>query len=101
MSMAPRTFAGMTFGKTSIGEAPQPLTDHMCAMTAGTNVAPMNPAVGTSFDGFRDHLLNRVRLGAVLTGTPPALTAPVMIDSAPIIASMRSWDSATIEKPCA
>ena len=91
----------MTFGKTSVGEAPQPLTDHKCEMTAGINVVPMNPVVGTSLDGFRDHFLSRVRLGAVFMGTPPARTAPVMIDSAPIMASMRSCDSATSEKPCA
>ena len=66
----------MTFGKTSVGEAPQRLTDHRWEMTAGISVPYMNRAVGTSLDAFRDHFFSRVRLGAVLTGKPPSLTAP-------------------------
>ncbi len=69
-------------------------------MTAGIIVEHMNPAVGTSLDAFRDHFFSRVRPGAVFTGAPPALTAPVMIDCAPAIASKRSCESATIAKPC-
>src|SRR5262245_35921004 len=100
-SAVPRTFVGMTFGRTRVGEAPKPLTDHKCETIVGITVDSMYPVVGKSLEAFRDHFLSRVRPGPVFTGTPPILMAPAMIDCAPVMVSMRSCDSATMAKPCA
>src|SRR5262249_2280887 len=95
-----RTFRCIAFGRTRVGDARQPLTDHRCRRIEGMTFQYRNPAVGMSLDGFRDHPLRRVRPGAVLTVAPPIRTAPVMIDCAPVMTSMMSADSATIRKPC-
>src|SRR5262245_15969234 len=90
----------MTSGRTSVGDARQPLTDHKCRRIEGMTLEYNNPEVGTSREGFRDHPLRGVRPGPVLIVAPPIRTEPVMIDCAPVMASMRSADSATIRKPC-
>src|SRR5690349_18465575 len=99
MSAVPRTFTGMTFGRTRVAELLHPLTDHKCEMTVGITVEHVYPTVGMSLDAFRDHFLSCVRPGAVFTRAPPTVATPVMIDCAPVMASRRSLDRATIAKP--